>query len=255
MLGTAAACKLAVVHAINIGGRELGLRRGGSLAVRLAGRSWRHPVTVRVFGSDFQAARQVLVGEEHRCVAGLANVRLIIDCGANVGYSAAYLASQYPDADLIALEPDAANFELLLRNTAAFGPRITCLRAAVWNKPTSMRTVRGAYRDGLDWSTTVIEDSDGGGTIDAVTISQVIRGSGHNRVGLLKVDVEGSEERLFDESACEWLDATDNLCIELHGRGCESRFNECMSAYQFERSTHEELVVCKKIRRRTSISA
>ena len=39
--------------------------------------------------------------------------RFILDCGANVGYTSAYLLTRFPTAFLIAIEPDPGNAEIL----------------------------------------------------------------------------------------------------------------------------------------------
>src|SRR5262249_35244366 len=66
-------------------------------------------------------------------------VRVIIDCGANIGLTSLYLAAHYPHARVYSVEPDAENFALLRLNTRA-EPRITPIRAAVVGR--SCRTVR-----------------------------------------------------------------------------------------------------------------
>ena len=40
-------------------------------------------------------------------------VRVILDCGANVGITALYFAWRYPNARIFCIEPDDQNFELL----------------------------------------------------------------------------------------------------------------------------------------------
>lgn len=56
---------------------------------------------------------------------------VIVDAGAYTGLSTAYFAMRYPAAKIIAIEPDEANFQLLLCNTAAFA-NVQAVRAALW---------------------------------------------------------------------------------------------------------------------------
>lgn len=44
------------------------------------------------------------------------NHPVIIDCGANVGYSIAYFKSKYPDAKIYAFEPDKLTYDVLIEN-------------------------------------------------------------------------------------------------------------------------------------------
>jgi hypothetical protein len=51
--------------------------------------------------------------------------------------------------------------------------------------------------------------------VPALSVPAILRRLGWNRVGLVKMDVEGHEKRLFEQS-CEWLDQVDALCLEYH---------------------------------------
>jgi FkbM family methyltransferase len=57
--------------------------------------------------------------------------RLIVDCGANVGYSSAYFLSKFPTSTVIAAEPDSGNFDLLLQNLSD-GDRFMAIKAVAW---------------------------------------------------------------------------------------------------------------------------
>src|SRR4051812_34765918 len=68
----------------------------------LNARHARHPVLARAKSSDVQVFHQIFIEREYRCLDAIDCNGLIIDCGANVGYSAAYFLSRYPKAQLIA---------------------------------------------------------------------------------------------------------------------------------------------------------
>ena len=51
--------------------------------------------------------------------------------------------------------------------------------------------------------------------VNAISIPTILRRLGWDRVGLLKVDIEGHERKLLSKS-CEWLNLVDALCIECH---------------------------------------
>ena len=57
-----------------------------------------YPVYARRGSSDLAVFHQIFVSHEYRCLAGLTNPKLILDCGANVGYSAAYFLSRFQAA-------------------------------------------------------------------------------------------------------------------------------------------------------------
>ena len=54
---------------------------------------------------------------------------LIIDAGANIGAAALQFLSNFPNARIVSIEPEASNYELLCRNTA--GLDVVCMQAAV----------------------------------------------------------------------------------------------------------------------------
>src|SRR5262249_10217337 len=97
-----------------------------------------YPLWMRLGTSDVDVYRQVFLEQEYGCLAGVDDAKFIVDCGANVGFSAAYLLSRYKDAALVAAEPDAENFGMLQRNTAPFGDRIHALRAGIWSHTTGL---------------------------------------------------------------------------------------------------------------------
>ena len=53
---------------------------------------------------------------EYEPLDDLDDIRLVVDCGANVGYASAYFLSHFPQARVIAVEPDDQKFEALRRN-------------------------------------------------------------------------------------------------------------------------------------------
>lgn len=210
-----------------------------------------HRLVMRSCSSDVYVAEQAFVVEEHKPLASLTDIRLIVDCGANVGYTAAYLLSRYREAVLVAIEPDPVTFELLKDNLAPYGERAVCIRAAVWSSgQRAVSLSRGAQGDGLDWSTAVLPDDANGDTsvvhLDSIIASFAQRGRG---IDLLKIDIEGAEEAVFNDAVATWPDQTRNLSVELYGAACAAAFNRFMRGRAADVSTHDELTVCLSLRR------
>lgn len=159
----------------------------------------------------------MFVHREYACLDALTNVRTIIDCGANVGYSTAYLLTRFPQATVMSVEPDHANFELLKRNTAAYGKRVQLIESAVWSHPAILRMAPvQSYRDGREWSRQVCECAPGEIGFTAWDLNQLIEKSGSPRVDLLKIDIEGAEAVVFTGNYQAWLPRVDTVVIELH---------------------------------------
>jgi 16S rRNA G1207 methylase RsmC len=122
-----------------------GVSYEGCLAIKTRGRL-RATVGVRPRESDLFVLSQVFGWTEYdigrRREASLitlmqatkenGDVPIIIDAGANVGYSSLYLADVYRDALVIAVEPNLDSFDILQKNCAA-NERIRPVRAALWH--------------------------------------------------------------------------------------------------------------------------
>ena len=207
----------------------------------------RFDLMCRAGSSDIQVFDQIFQVREYRCLDDVTTADLIIDCGANVGYSAVYFLSRYPDATLVAVEPDPQNFNVLETNVRPFGTRATCIRSGVWSHPTGLVIARDSLGLGKEWGRTVRETVVGE-TPDfhANDIGSILERTGKGRISILKIDIEGSEAEVFSKNYEGWIDKVDNLVIELHGAHCCEVFSKAISGRGFRLSHCEELTVCTR---------
>lgn len=216
-------------------------------------RQTRHPLWVRPRSSDIDVFYQIFVVEEYACLDDLRDVDLVIDCGANVGYSSAYFLSRFPTCQVIAVEPDAANFAMLQKNLAPHGDRARTIHAGVWSHTARLVLAEIPYGDGREWSRQVREcKPDEAGGFEGVDIGSLLASSGRERISILKVDIEGAEAVVFADHYQSWLERVDALVIELHddtifGNGAEV-FSSAIKGRDFEVSYSGELTVCKRPR-------
>lgn len=211
-----------------------------------------YPLFCRTGSSDRDVFAQIFLEREYKCLDDIQDAPLIIDCGANVGYSAAYFLTRFPRARLIAVEPDSHNYECLKLNLAPYGASAQVLQAAVWSNECAVLTLSALpYRDGREWSKQVVE-SDGSrlDCVHAVEIGQLLKRSGHERIAILKIDIEGAEAVVFSEHCQEWLGRVDNIVIELHDDSCFGNASEvffkAIATQGFLISTCGELTVCRR---------
>jgi len=217
----------------------------------LTSRHARYPLLCRAGSSDFDVFYQVFVAREFSCLDDLDRPGLIIDCGAYVGYASSYFASRFPGSDVIAVEPDQENFQLLVQNLEPFGPRVRPIRAGVWSQPTSLKIDAERYRDGREWSHLVREcDPRDPASLPAVDIGGLLQESGHDRVSILKMDIEGAEAVVFATNYEHWIDLVDVLAVEIHQ---DSTFGDARAAFSraidgrgFSTSRSGELTVCRR---------
>jgi FkbM family methyltransferase len=213
----------------------------------------RFPIRARYGSSDLDVFEQIFVQEEHRPLRDVREARLIVDCGAYVGYSGMYLLDAFPDAHLIAVEPDEGNFALLDRNLGCYGERVSLIHSAIWPSKTRLVVSRGEYRDGREWANQVRESLAGEEpSVDAIDIETLLADYPSRSIDILKIDIEGAEAILFASNCESWLDRVRNIAIELHGPECETAFFERMSRYEYELSRSGELTICRNIVRRSA---
>ena len=228
-------------------GRPLGIR--GPKTLRLWPDQALYAVTARCgYTSDTNVFDQIFVKEEYALLRDLKDVSLIMDLGANVGYASAYFLSHYPDARVLAVEPDDRNFAVCGMNLEPYGNRARVLHGAVWGERTELCLSRGTFGDGKDWATQVVQPQGGTGEIQAWDVDSLIDMAGSQTVDLLKIDIEGAELAVFSGNAKSWLPRIRNLCIELHGDDCRNTFFNALSGFDYELEHAGELTICRNIR-------
>ncbi len=186
--------------------------------------------------SDRLTFQKIFVDGEYRFDLGF-TPRVILDGGANVGYASLFFARQFPEATVIAVEPEAENFRLLRHNTAGY-PNIRPVQKALWPRRTHLTIENVA---GQPDAFRVKESVTGGaGTIPTCTIDELMREAGADRIDLLKLDVEGAEKELFEDPGREsWLSKTRTLVLEPHDwfkPGCTEAVERAMAGKTYRRS-------------------
>ena len=67
----------------------------------------------------------VLLSSEYGFLLGLEDVTTVLDIGANIGTTSVLLLNAYPEATVIAVEPDQGNFDVLNENLRPYGKGIS----------------------------------------------------------------------------------------------------------------------------------
>jgi FkbM family methyltransferase len=186
--------------------------------------------------SDRLTFQKIFVDGEYRFDLGF-SPQVILDGGANVGYSSIYFARRFPDALVIAVEPEAENFRLLRHNTASY-PNIRPVQKALWPSRTHLAIENVA---GQPDAFRVRESASAEGrTIPTCTIDELLHEAGADRLDLLKLDVEGAEKELFEDPGREsWLEKTRAVIMEPHDwfkPGCTSAVEHAIANQPFRRT-------------------
>lgn len=201
-------------------------------------------IAIRANTSDVACLEKVFVDEEYRLPADANPVfgirpKLIVDAGANIGMATLYFAHTFPEARIVAVEPEASNFTLLEGNCAGL-PNVTLKNAALW--PSRMH-LQLASADRGNWGFSVQEAQDERSPIASVTVPELLAESGLPRIDLLKLDIEGAERELFADNCEEWLPKVGMIVIELHDRlvsGCGGQFYSHMVRRPFTQEVRGE---------------
>lgn len=154
----------------------------------------------------------------------------IIDAGANIGLATCYFKKRWPDSNIVAIEPEDSNFELLRLNTLKF-ENVDVLKAGIWNKLGFL----DFESDKVNFDSFVVKESTRTG-ISAITIAEILHMYKWPHIDLLKMDIEGAEKEIFDETAHKWLPFVKVLVIELHDRiksGCAKSVLSVLSSYDY----------------------
>lgn len=202
----------------------------GSITLSLPG--LRNAIKMRSHTSDFLVFNQIFLDGNYDLPIRL-KPKLIIDGGAYIGLSTIFFANKFPDAKIIAVEPNSSNFTLLKENTVNY-PNIKLINSGIWNKKALLK-IRNASRS--HWETEVEETPNiQEESFEAVTMGELLICSGFKEIDILKLDVEGSEKIIFS-SGCEgWLDKVNIIIIELHDRfqpGCSETVYAALKPYNF----------------------
>jgi FkbM family methyltransferase len=173
----------------------------------------KHKILLRKNTSDLPTFVQVFIDKEYEIELPLTPVN-IIDGGANIGMASIYFKNKYPNAKIVAIEPDDDNFIFLNENTKNYD-NIKVLRSALWNKKTDV-SVSDKLNIGK-WGM-MVEESDAPQGLISVTVDEIIQAENWSYVDLLKLDIEGAELALFSDNYESWLPKCRIIIIELHDK-------------------------------------
>jgi len=196
----------------------------GEIQLRLA-RSGRE-VALRLGTTDMQCFEEVFLDQEYKPPFPI-KPKVIVDAGANIGMTTLYYAQIYPDARIIAIEPEPSNFEMLVKNCGNLA-NVTLVKGAIWCEDRQLKFENPMAEK---WAFSVVESRESSPSdlqdVMALTVPGIMNRIGADRIDILKLDIEGSEVELFRSGADAWLGTIRQIVIELHDRlrpGCAQSF-------------------------------
>ena len=138
----------------------------------------------------------------------------VIDAGAHKGIFA--VRADHAGANVIAIEPEAANCAVLRQNLERNGcTHVSVLEAALWCEAGEAVL----HSSGPDASTTASlvpgEDGDATEVVRTVTLQSLVEEAG-GQVDLIKVDIEGAEIAVLGSTPPETLQRIDRIVLDCY---------------------------------------
>jgi len=181
--------------------KHQGYNRPGSIILKSIPVKYQHPPEL------LHSIREIFIDKIYK-IDLAATDPYIIDCGANVGLSVINLKLQFPNATIIAFEPDSSNFQLLQYNTSSFN-KVELVNKAVWDKETTIEFEMGGTQ-----SSAIKQHT--GDTRENVCTTVRLKDHLDKPVDFLKIDIEGAEYDVIRDCK-DVLHNVKNLFLEYHG--------------------------------------
>jgi FkbM family methyltransferase len=175
--------------------REVELRDGVRLQYRLN-------------SGDIQGMREIWLEGVYRLPFPVTN-GVLVDLGANIGFTSVWLTKKYGFRRVIAVEPDSANAALVRKNFELNGIPGTVVEAAVGPQDGT------AKFQALADSNAGRLSSEGRDTVAVMSMKSIVDLFQLSQLDLVKMDIEGGEQALLAGPA-EWLNHAKAIIAEFH---------------------------------------
>lgn len=222
--------RIGIFKSLLIGFAITGVSEEAEFEVKWKGRK----VHMRKGTSDFKVFKQVMAfGQYNYNGLNGTPVKTVIDLGANIGLSAVFFKTKYPDAQVIALEPEKHNYDLMVKNLSGYS-NVHSLNNAIWYEDKDLNLYDGGRGE---YAFRVVEATGNNvGTTAGITINDIVEKYQLSSIDILKIDIEGAEKELFSYNYKNWLPKVRCIMIELHDGdhpGCTTAFFRAIADRDF----------------------
>ena len=207
------------------------------------------PIYLRTPSSDIPTYQQIFIRRDYEFTVNRPP-KTIVDAGANIGLAAVYFSNQFPEARIIAVEPEASNLEVLRKNIAPY-KKITPVAGALWHENVKIDLVDPQLGN---WAFMTQDHSDAEKShgkfvhsVQGMTVEALMEAHGLDHIDILKIDIEGAEREVFGDASA-WIEKVDTVIIELHDRmkpGCSRSFYNGTNGFDAEWRQGENLYLTR----------
>ena len=204
-------------------------------------------IFVRPGESDLEVVRQIFIArfyqlypqevhdrvkQRYEAILAAGKRPIIVDAGANIGVSSIWFAREYPDARVVAVEPDEGNLALLRKNVSPYENCVVLDAALGAERGFASLTNSG---ENLAWT---VQTTRSTASVPILTVQDALAASGGDEPFIVKIDIEGFERDLF-ASNLGWLERACVVFLEPHdwmfpGERTSGPFQRAMAELPFE---------------------
>lgn len=182
-------------------------KKGYIFSIKL--RAYPHRIFLRARTTDCPLMTTVLLYGGEYPVFEKYTPKFIIDAGANIGLATIFFKHHYPDATVVAVEPESENCKMFQKNTA-YLTNVHLIQGGLG--PDDNKFMRIQNTSDPSWCFRLEESEDG---VPEITINAIFEQYCPEKIDILKIDIEGGEKALFERNT-DWITRVDNIFIEFH---------------------------------------
>jgi FkbM family methyltransferase len=206
------------------------------VAVRI--RATRRVIRARRGSSDLRVVLQVYAKGEIDPPVPVEAAR-ILDAGSNVGITVGAFMDRFPDARILALEPDPENIAAFRENIT--DDRVLLVEAGLWDAD---GTLNIANPESASWARQVEASTEAHpGTIAAHTLDTLAARAGVDRFDILKIDIEGAETRIFVDTFRHHFEDARMVFVEAHGPAAQRQIDAFLLSCGFTLGRQDDMTV------------
>lgn len=189
---------------------------------------------------DSEVFKYTFYDQFHKPISqvNIGSAPLILDFGANIGFSVLMYKHWYPDAKIIAFELDQDNYNLAIYNTRGLE------NVTIHNKAISDRSSIVSYnKSGREDGYVILDPMDNCGDvkIESLSINDVISEYNITTINYVKIDIEGTEVDILRAKDLSWMRLVKNINIEFHTIEDDmSEFIDILTCQGFEVYRHDD---------------
>ena len=179
----------------------------------------RLPLDYRTNHSGIGILRSIFGDREYADFFPFYRKAVVVDIGAHYGYFSLFARNNAKEGSkILALEPDPDNYRRLRKNLLdCAASNVVPMHCAIGGKPG-----KGTLYKGLNTNNSLIDDyplahrEAGSAEVEIITLEDLVNENKLDRIDFLKMDCEGAEYDIFEQTPPSVWDRIETLSMEFH---------------------------------------